>query len=95
MSAAWNQPLWGVHLISDREKPLLLGRAWAPGINSAPRYTGEPTRALLFETRAQARQWCADRMRPWRLRSDSMRDWKLRPVRVVESVTISKEGKKP
>ena len=42
---------------------------------------GEPTRALLFCTREQAREWCRNR----RERSEGL-GWKFTPVKVRELV---------
>ena len=48
--------LWGVKFESGRADAdaMLIGSLWADDIKSI-RYEGEPTRALLFCTRAQAR----------------------------------------
>lgn len=86
----WDRLLWGVHFIgSARDKtPMLIGGLWADDLGGKP-YAGEPTRALLFCTRAQARDWCAETMRKWRdgrHRDDCVTRWALRPVRVRETV---------
>ena len=88
----WNRLLWGVVFTTgpaDRE-PMLIGGLWAADLGGEP-YAGEPTRALLFCTRQQARAWCADTMRKWRdgrQRDDIVARWTVRPVRVRETVQI-------
>lgn len=73
--------LWGVELKGAREEdpPMILGAAWN---GPSPRhYEGEPTRALLFCTREQAREWC----RNCRERSKDL-GWTFTPVKVRELV---------
>ena len=88
----WDRPLWGVVFSSrpaDREA-MLIGRLWATDLGGIP-YAGEPTRALLFCTRRQAREWCAETMRKWRdgrQRDDIVTRWTVRPVRVRETVQV-------
>jgi len=69
---------------------MLIGGLWAADLGGEP-YAGEPTRALLFCTRQQARAWCADTMSKWRdgrQRDDIVASWTVRPVRVRETVQI-------
>lgn len=88
----WNRLLWGVVFSSgpaDREA-MLIGGLWATDLGGTP-YAGEPTRALLFCTRKQAREWCAETMRKWRdgrQRDDIVARWTVRPVRVRETVQV-------
>lgn len=53
----WDRSLWGVlftHLRTD-DAPMLLGEMWAE-CRMRARFDGEPTRKLLFTTRAAARE---------------------------------------
>lgn len=86
----WDRPLWGVKFTGSRtdDEPLLIGSLWVAGAPVIP-YIGEPTRALLFCTRDQARAWCAEKMREWRTGradDDIVMRWRVRPVRVRETV---------
>lgn len=86
----WNRLLWGVEFTGSRdEPPKLIGDLWSP--NRGVPHAGEPTRALLFCTRAQARVWCVERSLRWggRERNDIVSRWRLRPVRVRETVVIA------
>jgi hypothetical protein len=83
--------LWGVAFSGvGKEAPMLIGGLWAIDLGGDP-YPGEPSRALLFCTRAQARAWCTETMRKWRdgrQRDDTLMAWRVRPVRVRETVVI-------
>jgi hypothetical protein len=87
MRDSWNRELWGIlHGSHDRPKetPILLGQAWhklAPGI-----HPNEPSRALLFNTRESAREWCREKYRKYAGRNDCIKEWWFRPVRVREIV---------
>jgi hypothetical protein len=87
----WNRLLWGVHFFSSLDKaPVLIGVLWAMDMLGTP-YPGEPTRALLFNTRKHARDWCADTMRKWQSGQqpgDILMRWRVRPVRVRETVQV-------
>lgn len=79
---SWNRKLWGVEFFSEGTKPHLIGTLWASRIGNYPE---EPTRALLFNTRKQAREWC--KKNAWfGGRKDFCSKWHFRPVRVVETV---------
>lgn len=82
--SAWNRKLWGVELITPNNTTTLIGSGWIH--NNVSHYTGEPTRALLFCTRRQAREWCHGKMQEYAGRKDCCADWRYRAVRVVESV---------
>lgn len=74
----WNRLLWGVvrkgnHLTPD----YLIGNLWCGRYHMRESLPGEPTRALLFCTRAQAREWCMEH------------GPQFRPVRVRESVKLA------
>lgn len=88
----WNRKLWGISFVGSlKEKPRLLGAAWDEGARASPaHYFGEPTRALLFTTRAQARAWCDVQHARYLTYYDKdhiCRQWRFRPVRVRERVT--------
>ena len=78
---AWTRNLWGVEFkgAMKEDPPMILGASWHGP--SPHRYDGEPTRALLFCTREQAREWCRDR----RKRSEGL-GWTFTPVKVRELV---------
>ena len=82
---AWNRLLWGVEFVDTRGNRLLCGTHW---MNPPPRsaYDGEPTRAILFVTRKQAREWCRNKQAEYTGRSDFLAKWRFRPVRVREKV---------
>jgi hypothetical protein len=82
---SWDRLLWGVEFVGQRGKPMLIGTSW---MNPPPasHYIGEPTRPILFCTRAQAREWCNTKMREYAHRKDSLALWRFRPVRVREVV---------
>jgi hypothetical protein len=83
----WNRLLWGVKFTGSLrdDEPMLLGNLWMAGEPVIP-YVGEPTRALLFCTREQARAWCARKMREWQSGDEITRRWRVRAVRVRETV---------
>lgn len=88
----WHRLLWGVAFESmgGDHDAMLIGSLWADDLKSI-RYEGEPTRALLFCTRAQARAWCAKKMAGWRegrTARDPVMTWRVRPVRVRETVQV-------
>jgi hypothetical protein len=88
----WHRLLWGVvfeSVVGDHDA-MLIGSLWADDLKSI-RYDGEPTRALLFCTRAQARTWCAKKMAGWRegrTASDRVMTRRVRAVRVRETVQV-------
>lgn len=83
---SWNRKLWGVEFTTD-EPPILIGLSWRHELaNLRPYYPGEPTRALLFTTRNEARKWCAAKNAEYAQRSDFVAQWRHRPVRVIETV---------
>jgi hypothetical protein len=87
----WDRQLWGVQLIGADGRSRLIGSAWSERTSDSC-YPGEPSRALLFQTRDHARDWCAQKHRLYRTRPewDSCRKWRLRPVRVRERVTVER-----
>ena len=78
---AWDRILWGVEFRgrNKEEPPIILGTLW----DDQPRcfHEGEPTRALLFCTRKQARDWCRRSNE-----RDERLDWKFIPIKVRERV---------
>ena len=75
----WDRNLWGVEFKGGmkEDNPMILGEAWnGPSLE---RHEGEPTRALLFRTRKQARAWCQDR----RKRNKTYK-WTFTPVKLRE-----------
>ena len=90
----WCKHLWGVlmHGTIPGDRPILLGALWHDDTRHFEKsYPGEPTRALLFQSRREARQWCADTHAKWR--SGRQRDaivarWRVVPVRVCETVDV-------
>lgn len=82
----WRRYLWGVRFTGSRKdvEPMLLGRGWYAA--EPIFYPGEPTRALLFTTRKDARTWCRSQMLKYAGRTDCCADWRFVPVRVLESV---------
>lgn len=89
----WSKLLWGVEFIGRKGDRMLIGKMWSDTSN-ATRHDGEPTRALLFCTRAQARKWCADKNSKWRKQNGSVSKWRVRPVRVRETVVMVERGGK-
>lgn len=82
----WNSLMWGVRLLSHKpgERCFLLGRTWDRDFNlTHQNYDGEPTRCLLFTTRAKARDWCKQAKER---HSASSPTWTFQPVRVRETV---------
>lgn len=83
----WDRALWGIVFTSDKtlSGPVLVGRVWHHAANVGwAAYPGEPTRPLLFNTRAQARGEC----RELRQKCAGLPAWKFRPVAVRELVTL-------
>lgn len=79
---ALDRPLWGVEFKGrTAEPPIIIGAMWHSEYRSNAHYKGEPTRALLFCTREQAREWCRERKE----RSKDL-GWKFTPIKVREVV---------
>ena len=78
---AWDRILWGVEFrCRDKDDPpIILGTLWDPVDRSG--HDGEPSRALLFCTRKQARDWCRGRNE-----RDAYLNWKFTPIKVRERV---------
>lgn len=87
--------LWGVSFTGStgaKDGLDILSTGWHASSPSS-RYTGEPSRTLLFVTRAHARAWCrvkeayyADQYPAGHL----CRKWRFRAVRVRETVVTVK-----
>lgn len=89
----WCHTQWGVEFTNSRAEALLLGSLWDAGEfarwQRGDMRASEPTRALLFCRRAQAREWCAAKNAEWREHSDAIvKAWRVRPVRVRETVQV-------
>ena len=83
----WDRRLWGVEWRSGEDR-LLIGGGWGGQMTDRPAYPGEPTRPLLFTTRAVARRWCATEQAKYTGRTDTCATWRFRPVRVRETVRV-------
>lgn len=86
----WRKKLWGVEFKGsiDDDKPMLLGSAWH-ALGRSVKYAGEPTRALLFETREDVRAWCREQRQKNAGRADCCGQWRFRPVKVIETVQLA------
>ncbi len=86
---AWKKKLWGVEFTGGMpgDKPGLIGTSW---MNPRPKsqYDGEPTRAILFMTREQAREWCRKKRATYAGCGEHCKQWKFTPVRVIETVAV-------
>lgn len=80
----WNNLRWGIEFYGADGKPIMIGSLW---LNQTPHpYPGEPQRALLFMTRKQARDFCAERHAIFAGWPYGCKQWRLKPVRVRETV---------
>lgn len=79
--SGWNRKLWGVECVTATGSTMLIGCAWLRADTS--HYDGEPTRALLFMSRQQAREWCRKKSKEY---DDPHLGFCFRPVRVIETV---------
>ena len=83
---SWHRRLWGVEFFHLRSQPpMLLGQGWDTPDHAD--YPGEPTHALLFTTRAQARTWCTAKQLTYVGRTDGCGAWRFRAVPVWERVS--------
>ncbi len=85
----WSRLLWGVELSSTPDRTMLIGAGWHLPLNTK-HYYDEPTRALLFNTRKSAREYCKAQHDKYRGRIDCCKKWRFNPVRVIE--IVRKEG---
>lgn len=87
MADSWRKELWAVEFKGSIEddKPMLLGSAWHE-TGRLMQYAGQPTRALVFQTREDARAWCRYQQRKNAGRNDCCGKWKFKPVKVIETV---------
>lgn len=87
LTMPWDRLLWGVLFYSGDDPPILIGYRCISEPCHAAGHEGEPTRALLFNTRRQARIWCDETNQKWLERRDgSLELWRVRPVRVREII---------
>lgn len=84
----WDRKMWGVTFTGDKVEKMLIGTMWDSNVSKANARAGEPTRALLFTTRALARDWCRAKMQQYEGRTDCCATWKFSPVRVRETVRV-------
>lgn len=80
---------WGVSFTNakgERIEPLF--GSWHDSMLT-PRYDGEPSRAVLFRTRAQAREWCRAERARYEGRQDCCVKWRFTPVRVTETQQVA------
>ena len=83
----WRKTLWAIEFRGSmkNDPPMMLGQMWHE-LGRFVKYAGEPTRALLFQTREDARAYCAQQRAKNKDRTDCCKEWRFRPVRVVETV---------
>lgn len=79
---SWDRLVWAAKFSGGNE--FLVGEAW----DAVYPVLGRPMRTLLFSTRRQAREWCAEKMDVWAgyPEGDPVRRWKVKAVRVRESI---------
>ena len=75
----WGRTRWAIEMNSKSCDSMIIGVAWHKIM--PPAYEGEPSRPLLFCTRAQARKWYVAKKIECLRHSP---DWRFRPVRVRE-----------
>lgn len=87
----WRRAFWGVMFVTRQDKPHLIGSLFDNDERTCTRRPSEPTRALLFCTRRQAREWCRARNAEYASRrpGDICRNWRFRVVRVIETVKVN------
>jgi hypothetical protein len=86
----WDRKLWGIEFrgsLKD-DRPRLIGAGWLDSAHLVSYYQGEPTRALLFTTRTEARAFCDVQHAKYIGRTDCCAKWRFRPVRVRETVRV-------
>ena len=83
---SWNRHLWGIWFTSkETESGFLIGTAWANWCEDPrPRSPNEPSRALLFKTRTEARTWARTANMHW----SYLKFWTVKAVKVREIVEI-------
>ena len=82
----WDRNLWGVLFITPRSEPLMIGSVWRKPIDFK-HYPDEPTRPLIFNSRASARKWCAEQNEEYKKRSDFVGQWRMHVIKVREVVS--------
>jgi len=87
--STWDRKLWGVRFTSPVGDKDLIGESWN-ALRRSQDYEGQPAHALLFTTRAAARNWCREKQAGYATRPlwDTCRAWRFRPVRVRERVEV-------
>lgn len=91
----WSHLRWGVVFLTPESetgyRARMIGSLFHDEAGKSP-YPGEPTRALVFHTRRDAREWCEAENAKWRDYpvGHICRNWRMRVVRVRETVTVVK-----
>ena len=86
----WDRKLWAVEFTGRNGAKMLIGSLWHGETMTRSYYDGEPARALLFQSRSAAREWCKAEEAKYDGRNDCCADWRFRPVRVRETVKVVK-----
>ena len=88
MQKQWDRLLWAIESSELQEKSMLIGRDWGHTRERGGQksHASEPSRALLFTSRAAAREWCEIEHALYAGRADCCVNWRFRPVRVRETV---------
>jgi hypothetical protein len=76
------------HLAAMEKREREAIAAWLDSARLVSYYQGEPTRALLFTTRTEARSFCDVQHAKYIGRTDCCARWRFRPVRVRETVKV-------
>lgn len=89
MKHSWRSRIfWAIRFDGSSGDPMVIGTAWHKEANERNKgYVGEPSRALLFKTRMQARKYCAARRKEYATIGGVCAKWRFTPIRVRESVT--------
>ena len=80
----WNRKFWAIQF-TGKDTTFVLGTGWCPDRRGKTTHPDEPSRVLLFLTRAKARQWCIDARERYRLNCP---EWRFRVVRVSEIIKV-------
>lgn len=88
VTSVWDRKLWGIAFMPELQgdRPHMIGDRWNDHTRS-PYYPGEPTRALLFDTRKEARDWIATRKGSWGWQRYRV----IRVREVVRPISVSHE----
>jgi hypothetical protein len=81
----WVRMHWAIVFKTNFDRYSMIGTTWDKRGREVPKT--EPTRPLLFRTRKQAVDWCREQNAYWHS-TDYGKKWRVKPVRVIESVSI-------